>query len=235
MIRKERVFVVGHLGLGDLIITQGIVNVFARIFDEVVVPSRHHNVPSVRHMNINNPTVTVFGINNDQEMLAVAKQFDGEVVRLGSHNGTRLRKADTQVLRNGRLTRLGLEGVFYEDAHVDVKERYNWEPQVPENGLIPSTKEKEFCFIHDDYRRNYNIREDTIKLPILRNLMTTETIFHYLPLIKKAKEIHCFDSCFALMVDQLKHIEANLYIHRYLRPDSKAINPNYRKNWKIIH
>jgi hypothetical protein len=91
-----------------------------------------------------------------------------------------------------------------------------------------------FCFIHDDASRHFEIDTErlNITLPIIRPTIHADTIFDYLPLIRKAAEIHCIDSSFALMIDRANDIKAKKYIHRYARQADN--NPSYTDGWELL-
>jgi hypothetical protein len=211
----------GHLGLGDNIIQQGIVNKFHKLFDNCYILCRHHNKPSVEHMNSGLPNVKVVSVGDDTEADNWVNTFDGEKIICG-HTG-----------EGWHFKPNGFDEVFYEQLSMNISESFNWEARDGDQGEVVLRKlysERDFCFVHDDPSRGYNINLKT-DLPIVRNTIQSQTVFDYLPLLREAKEIHCMDSSFALMIDR-SNITQNLFIHRRIREKSGV--PTYQKKWNII-
>ena len=219
----------GHLGLGDHIIQQGMVNRFHRLFDKFFVLCKHHNKASVQHMNKDLANVTVVSVSGDEEANTWVDSFDGEKIMCG-HMGANW----NLVGQNLDVTKFN--EAFYNQLGVKPSEQYNWQPEAMVDAdvmnLAPSG---DFIFMHDGGSSGeYLIDTDKVnnELPIVKPLINAPTIFHYLPLIKMAKEIHCIDSSFALMIDLCRDITHNLYLHSYARP--KEWSPRFTKKWKVI-
>ena len=211
----------GHLGLGDHIIQQGIVNVFHGIFDKFFVLCKHRNKASVQHMNKDLANVTIVPVGGDKEANIRVRTFDGERMVCGRGG------------KGWHFKRNGFDKVFYRQLGLNMSESFNWEAQDGDQGESVLRKlypERDFCFVHDDPSRGYNINLKT-DLPIVRNTIQSQTVFDYLPLLREAKEIHCMDSSFALMIDR-SNITQNLFIHRRIREKSGV--PTYQKKWNII-
>lgn len=218
---KENCVFKGHLGLGDNIIQQGIVNIFHSMFDTFYVLCKHHNRPSVEHMNKKNSNVVVISADDDRQANDWVNTFYGEKMICG-HTG-----------EGWHFKENGFDEVFYEQLGMNISESFNWEAQDGDQGEVVLRKlypERDFCFVHDDPSRGYHIKPQT-DLPIVRNTIQSQTIFDYLPLLREAKEIHCMDSSFALMIDRSNMVE-NLFIHRDVRRGDGI--PTYQKRWKII-
>ena len=126
----------------------------------------------------------------------------------------------------------GFDG-FYEQLGMNISESFNWEAQDGDQGEVVLRKlypERDFCFVHDDPSRGYHINPQT-DLPIVRNTIQSQTIFDYLPLLREAKEIHCMDSSFALMIDRSDIPAENLFIHRKFEKEVAFL---HTKREKII-
>ena len=218
---EENCVLKGHLGLGDNIIQQGMVNVFHSMFDNFFVLCKHHNKASVQYMNKDLANVVVVSVNGDTEANEWVRGFDGEKMICG-HTG-----------EGWHFKRNGFDEVFYEQLGINILESFNWEAQDGDQGEVVLRKlypQRDFCFVHDDPSRGHHINPQT-DLPIVRNTIQSQTVFDYLPLLREAKEIHCMDSSFALMIDR-SDITENLFIHRKVRQVGGI--PTYQKKWKII-
>lgn len=219
--KNETAVFLGHLGLGDHIICQGMINRIASLYDRFFIISKPHNVSSVLHMckDINN--VIVRAAKDDTEARYISSQLEGDKLNIG-------------VFGEGwHFKENGFDEVFYEQLGMNISESFNWEAQDGDQGedvLRKLYPERDFCFVHDDPSRGYHINPQT-DLPIVRNTIQSQTVFDYLPLLREAKEIHCMDSSFALMIDR-SNIAENLFIHRDVRKNDGI--PTYQKKWKVI-
>lgn len=227
---RENCVFKGHLGLGDNIIQQGIVNKFHKMFDNCYVLCKHHNKPSVEHMNSELPNVEVVSVGDDAEANNWVNTFDGEKILCG-HTAK-----DWHLVLVGKRK---FNQVFYDQVGLDASEQYNWQPKEATDPdvmkLIPGINER-FIFVHEggsSGKHLINKEKISSDLPIIKPSINAPTIFHYLPLIRKAKEVHCIDSSFALMIDQCEDIEDNLYWHRYAR--STQCSPKLKEKWNVIN
>lgn len=225
--KKDAIFL-GHLGLGDHIICQGMVNILYSSYEKFYIPVKHGNVTSVQYMCKNLKGVEILPCDGDEEAKRLCvihtQQKKTDLLVAGHHNSNYW-----EMVGN-------FDERFYQQLGIDFDEAWNWHPKAPEEpnqdvlDLIP---EVDFCFIHDDPSRGFNIdvRTDLIGLPMVRNTVKGKTIFDYIPLLERATEIHCMDSSFAIMIDRLPKLKAKKYIHRHVRGSSY---PNYRSGWEII-
>ena len=225
--------IVHHLGLGDHIICNGLVRELLKLDTSLFLhyPVKEHNLNNVKGMfyDLENK-IKFVPIKNDMEMLTYASLFSpSKQIRTGVFNS----RWDT-------LTSNWCER-FYEQANIDYSKRWDYSFNIKRsNKLIPP--EGDFVFIHDDIKRNLKINTNKISQSsyIQYRPGGTEqtlgqtykyTIFDYIPIIINAKEIHCINSCFSIMVDQIKELKDKpKFIHEYARTDS----PIYKNNWKIL-
>lgn len=218
---KQNAIFLGHLGLGDHIICQGIVNKLSKSYDGFFIIAKNHNVKSVEYMCSHLKNTVVLGVTDDQMATEVVHAWRGDKILIGIFG------------QNWHYQPKEFDKVFYEQLSIDMEESFNWTPKdgVQSQKIIDQLcPEEDFCFVHDDVNRNFEIKLET-KLPIVRNSVMSETIFDYLPIIRKAKEVHCMDSSFALMIDR-SNIKAKKFLHRYLRKESGI--PTYQSDWEII-
>jgi len=96
------------------------------------------------------------------------------------------------------------------------------------NKLNPSGED--FIFVHDAssvIKRDLNHRKDLI---IVGN-DTSENIFHFVKIIKEAKEIHLIESSFKSIVDHLP-TDGKLFFHDFFgaHPFGKT-----KKEWEVVN
>ena len=214
---KEIVFI-GHLGLGDHVISQGIVNILAPKYKKVWLPVKHHNISSVAHMCRDLDNVYYIPCKSDDEIF----DFQNVEILCVGHRNPTWEQRDT----------IHFDQYFYKQAAIDFEESWNWQSKDGNETekiakLIPN---EPFCFVHDDVARGYSISLDTT-LTQIRNSIVADTIFDYLPLLRGATEIHCIDSCFALMIDRA-NINCKKYMYSNLR--TSEVLSTYKNGWEFV-
>tara|TARA_R110000824_G_scaffold283078_4_gene471430 strand:- start:2507 stop:3013 length:507 start_codon:yes stop_codon:yes gene_type:complete len=165
--------------------------------------------------------ISIIDVIDDNEARIATNLFDGDKIKVGLFGA------------NWRFKQFGFDEVFYSQLGMDIEDSFSWMVQdgnCAETILRKLYPERDFCFVHDDPSRGYHINPQT-DLPIVRNTIKSQTIFDYLLLLRQAKEIHCMDSSFALMIDR-SDINENLFIHRNVRKHGGV--PTYAKKWKIL-
>tara|TARA_Y100000593_G_scaffold94326_1_gene192898 strand:+ start:758 stop:1438 length:681 start_codon:yes stop_codon:yes gene_type:complete len=224
----QRAMFLGHLGLGDHIIQQGAVNRLAEKYERVLLFCKHHNVSSLRHMCGKN--IDIVPVTDDNDVRRIHPLIEEcDVFRVGIYDDS------WNTFTNSGLT---FDKFFYEQLNMDFAATYDLAIEDGEGWeeIMRLDPNEPFYFVHDDESRGLNIDENNIDnggdIPIVRPVIRANTIFDYLPLIRRATEVHCIDSSFALMIDRASGIKATKYIHRYCREESD--NPSYKNDWKVL-
>lgn len=215
----NQVFLRWHLGLGDAIVCNALVRHLAVHWGQVFVPARRANVVSEQFMWRELPNVHVVPVSGDEEVASKATKFDGQVMRLGFW------------ARDG-FDKTKWNHEFYRQVGLNPQQGYAGFDlaRSPEREVQPGPKP--YVFVHEDPLRDFRIDQGKLpNLPIERPDGRT-CIFDYLPLLEQAEEIHCIDSCFALLADYLPSLEASRLVwHRYAR---NGTPPIYRKDWAVL-
>jgi hypothetical protein len=98
-----------------------------------------------------------------------------------------------------------------------------------------------YVFIHEDKNRNFII--DRTHITPNLGIVTpqdglTDNIFDYLKVIQHAKEIHCIDSCFKLMIDSVFNntLKSKLVFHFNLKNNvikDRTVS-KHKLNWLVV-
>lgn len=216
--KKPPIICLGHLGLGDHIITNGLVNTLA-VRRKVYVPCKAHNYLSVIDLFAKSPNVSVIPIADDDGAKALTEIFIGEKIRLGLFRKDREFKFEHW------------DRTMYEEVGVDFSKRwtafrFGRTYQAPVNGDI---------FVHHDPKRGFTIPRERLPIgqEVKLDMRNYPSILSWLDNITRAREIHCIDSSFACLVDSLPNLKAKrLVLHLYARPNAHP--PTYKKPWEII-
>jgi len=221
--KKSAILFLGHLGLGDHIIYNGLMRELANKADELWCPVKRHNIASVRYMlNDLSDQLVIFPVDNDIQANRIAdfcEKLGVQVERNGLHSPSWHDDYALQFDKN-----------FYEMANIPFA--YRWDrfsipynpSQGPEHDLyLKVMPKKPYAFVHDDVSRNLCI--DTKRISKHLNIVRptpglSNVLFHWRKVIENADEIHCISSSFSQFIDSiLPPNHAPAYLHRYARLD----------------
>ena len=209
-------YIVQHLGLGDHIITNGLIR---SIIDDdpsnqyyLFVLNRY--MESVKFMFRDIPNITMIGINHWED-------------RYRYLNDNRIPTENIIDVKYDQSSGIDFDRYFYEsmgypfeyrwsrfkcerdmERELDLFKRYKVEPG-------------QYIFMHDDPSRSFEIMRNYIvnkDLPIIVPIEgLTENIFDYCYLMQHSAESHFIDSCFRLVFDSFKLRNDNIYYHFTLK------------------
>ena len=223
------IYVYHHLGLGDHIICNGLVRHFAKEY-EVMLFVYSHNINNVQFMYRDKQNIKLISIKHDNDALEILQNLKNDIpIKKIGFFGPEYSQCKT------------FDEMFYFQAKLSLENRwdnfyvqrdYKKEKQTFDKlNLI----ENEYIFIHDDNSRNFNINiksDNIVKIP---KINSEETIFDYLMIIEKAKEIHCMNSCFLLMIDSFQCFDnKEKYFHKYAKDNYPFGQPKIKYKWNII-
>lgn len=216
---KKALFIAIHLGLGDAIVCAGLVRALAVNHPWLILPAKWHNLLSVSELFGDLKNVTVLGVKDDQDVRTWMKWFGrgkSDVLGLGVFSGQPLRDDwDRQM---------------YEQAGVGFEERWRGFRAPVSTRLFvgwPDTP-----FVHHDPARDFRIRKETLPLGFKVASNEGGSVWHHLPWLQKAREIHVIDSCFLCLADCVETMAARLVWHKYARPEGRP--PTLRKEWEVL-
>jgi hypothetical protein len=238
---ENGVIVLGNQGLGDQIVMKGIYSYYASLYEKCVIPVCSRYKSSIVRMTKDIDNVFVVGYRMEiwhPSMLAHRDFLSNRgftAINLGIFANT-----------ESNLGEIPLDEKIFLEAKVNHDLR--WENfQVLRN----TEKERElfislgchtgrYVFVHEDIKRGLSIDEE--KLPkgikIIRPSANQKkfSIFDYIYILENAAEIHCIESSFAILIEQL-NLNVRKYIHRYARPEVES-NPefhySFRSDWTIL-
>jgi hypothetical protein len=100
--------------------------------------------------------------------------------------------------------------LWYKQLSVPFNELWDSCP-IPELVKEIAPSKESVVFIHDDHIRNQNINVDGYRPPL------TSNILDHIPMIKAARAIHCINSCFFHLIEEIPAVAAELFYHAYVR------------------
>lgn len=206
-----------HMGLGDHLITNGLVRELVKRHGPITTFAKPHNLASVRFMYRDIP-VTVVEADDIKAQITIGHQ----------------KLDDVFVIGHWHLDRdIGFDKSFYRAAKVPFECR--WDSFYVERD---KTQEqwpnlKPFIFVHDDAPRGMGIHRLPAGDVVRPDPKVSPNIFGWLATLEAAQEIHVIESAFAFLVDSFVW-DKPLVIHRYARHLPHGERPTYRQKWTII-
>ena len=226
MKKKETIILHHHLGLGDHLICNGLVNVLSKKY-KIYLISRYKNYDSVKHLYSDNDQIIVIPLfsfltrdmhREKKVTQTLGKLFNIRVLFVGFQKGP---------------IDINWDESFYHQVNIPFEKRYE-EFYTPFYNKLISTPKKSFRLIHSTTSSSeYNLK---IENSNMENIYVTKkkrrNIFAYTDLIKKASEIHCVDSAFIHLVDSFILKNTELYYHNVRKAN---VSFTFKNNWEIIN
>jgi hypothetical protein len=217
-----------HLGLGDHIICHGMVREFCKQHQTTIF-CKPHNFETVSDMfcDLNNLQILIGNDEHAQKYIESHYHHFDIIKQIGFGD---------------LIHTLQFEQQFYDLANINFHKKWD-NFYIPFNEkakkIHDQLKLRSYNFIHTDPNRGFNIDRSRIQNSY-HNFFTsdinTNSVIHYIELIKRAQEIHVIDSAFMFLIDCMpyNHCQQQLYIHRYARFNEQWLLPILNKPWKIL-
>lgn len=230
----NELFIYTHMGGGDHILTNGLINHISESYDRVTTFAKPANIKNVLRLYAGT-NVRVIQMD-DRE----ARSF------LTFHPDNQLIVGHTPEYFNKlRVNEYTFEEGFYKMAEVPFE--YKWSKfKYPQNSFYENEMWKtlnfasteEFIFVHDDPKRERVFKEKLLPKNI-RRIRPVDfpniSIFDFIPLIKIAKEVHTHNSSFSNLIDTLELQHPALFYHRYARTDCGDQTFSKNVKWNFIN
>jgi len=224
-------YICQHLGIGDHLITNGLVRTIIENGDkneEYTMFVKPQYIKSVEFMfrDIKNLKFMEGSAESAIDFLRVNNINQDDIIYAGFH----------WVDRYGS----NFEQNFYKQNNIDFENKwskFHLERDMDrENSLYEQFRiNEDYIFIHDDESRGFII--DTDKIPsnirIIRpdrnEYAYSDNIFDYIKIIENAKSVHCIESSFLHLID-IMNLNENIFFHSYSRVHpEKFFMPTYKQ------
>ncbi len=221
-----------HLGLGDHIICNGLLNYFSNNYKSIFLPVKSRDLDNVTYLYQDNPKIKIFKIEHESEKDDI-KNFS--------------KKNNLEILKVGfEMRKPPFNLSFYTQFNLDYQISLDYF-HIPKN----SKKEKELLEHLISYykiNKNYQLVHNQssygkVDLKINKSLPTIyvdkesdlyKNMFLYTDVIKNAREIHCLDSSFLHLVERVE-TKADLYFHKIKKENQQSAQVHLIKNWQEIN
>ena len=227
-IDSDKVILITHLGLGDQIILNGLINYISQKFEKIVLPVLSNNLNTIQFLYSENNTVDVVEYPKGQEIdfiESLSTSSDMDILKIGFE----------------KVGKKPFNLSFYNQLKLPYKYSYKYF-NYPKNREIEldlkehlvnyySANLNEIILVHNESSMGvFNFDKVEINNPIYitKESDKYQNLFYYSEIIKEAKEIHCLDSSFAHLVERVD-TKAKLYFH-----DLFGASIRLTKNWYYI-
>lgn len=227
-LKKEKEIVLfHHLGLGDSIVCNGMVNYISHQFNRVYLVVHERYFDQIKFLYSNNEKIGLVSVSSDNDK----KLFD-----FTKKNNLKILKVGFEYRKRGPFNIM-----LYKQLNLDFKISFKYfnppsDEEKSEKLEIHLKKyysiKEDFILVHDqsdDTNYDLKINSNIGLIKIEKDSDIFKNLFLYIPLIKKAKEIHCVDSSFIHLVE---HVETNSKLYYHTNRNS---NINLTKDWIKIN
>jgi len=229
ILSKEKVIIHTHLGLGDNIICNGLVNKLSHYFEEIHLPVKNKYSEMIRFLYKNNSKIKFFEVsysNSTYDVLMHSYKQSLPLLRIGFES------------QNNDNFNVG----FYEQINFDYSDSYvHFDlPLDPDRSsklydhLINyyEINDQKYNLVHDESHDNkFDLKntENFKSIYVSKDSDLFNNMLLYNKVIENAREIHCINSSFFHLVDRIS-TNAKLYYH-----DVRFTNFQLPHNWERIH
>lgn len=214
-----------HLGLGDIIICNGLVNYLSDKCEKITLPVYENYYEQVSFLYMKNPKIEVVKIKNESEI----------------YNRLNI----DQVLRIGFEKNYGkFNTSFYKQLNIPYSISFDFfqiprdekrETKLMDHLMRVYEIEKNYILVHrSSSYGSVDLKIDS-RFPIIyieKNSDIYNNVFLYTKLIEHAQEIHCIDSSILHLVERVP-TEASLFFHPVKKEGQETEKLELYKDWHI--
>lgn len=241
-VNQSEIIIFTHLGLGDHIVCNGMINYFSQNLKTIYLPVKDAYFDQISYLYKNNPRIKFIPLTTFSFLKKPRYIEKDEIRRVKNFS----KRNNLQLLMVGYSKTFNPFNLsFYKQLGIP----YDYSFEYFEN---PSDIEKQ-CKLLDHLREEYNANGDfqlvhnqssygkaDLKInPELQTIYVDKStdifknIFIYKKVIEEAKEIHCLDSSFLHLVERT-NTTGKIYFHNIKTNNHSAANLHLVKNWKKV-
>lgn len=210
-----------HLGLGDQLVMNGLVRHLNECGNHVTIIAKRLNKPTVEFMYRDTDKVTVKYVDTTSAREMWQAAGDGEKLALATYGMDD--NTWNMLSQNFNWTHVPYLQAKVNPMYMYTKFRVERDRER-EDELYNRLINGEYIFVHDAGSENNKGVSLNTDLPIIKPDMSVDNIFDYLKIIENAKEVHCINSSFAVMVELVgvaknKRFFHTSVAHTYYKPE----------------
>lgn len=224
----KTLYIYHHCGLGDHLTNSGIVRYKSKEYDRVYLFCKPHNIANVSFLYRDNPKIRLIAMDDAAVRSFIAFSPDNEYLIVGHSEFTKR--------FNSPSNTQSIDEIFYEMAGVPLSEKwdsfYLLRDRKREMEVFNSLNLEgvPYNFIHDKEGLKINPHNG------LRNIRPNNldlSLFDYLTVIERAKEIHVINSSFFCLIDTMALSHPRLHLHNLMK-HTPLLFGKIKSNWRVI-
>lgn len=231
-IRDDKFLAYTHLGLGDHIVCNGLLNHFSESFNKIYLPVKSRDMNNVNYLYKDNKKIHTFKIEHETEVEDIsnfAKKNSLVTLKVGfkkrkpPFNLSFYEQFDLPYSISIEKFRVARDEAKEENLYQHLKSIYNIN--------------RPYQIVHNQSsygKVNLKTNEKLSTIFIEKETDLYKNIFLYLKIIENATEIHCLDSSFLHLVERAE-TNAMLFFHNIKKDGQKGAEVHLVKNWQIIN
>ena len=227
-LNHSQLLLMTHLGLGDQIILNGLVNFLSKKYEKLVLPVQKSNFNTMKFLYSQNNQVEIVEFPDENKLEYIENyrtKNNIEILQIG------FQKVGNVPFNISFYNQIGLPYKYSYDYYSVPS--HNAEEEGLEKHLLDyyNTLKNKIILVHNESSKGiFNL--DKVKLDnpvyITKESDKFNNLFYYSQIIKNSKEIHCLDSSFLHLVERT-NTNAKLYFH-----DLFGASIQLSKNWYYI-
>ncbi len=222
-----------HLGLGDHIICNGLVNYLSRDVSKIYLPVNNIFFEQIKYLYKHNDKVEVFAVN-----VPLINNADKDIYNFAIQKSIPVLRVGFEYEKNSRKP---FYKAFYKQFNIRYKISYEYfQPPIDEKLIDKNYRHlletfdidnEDYILVHDESSvENFELKIDSQlkSVSLSHKYDRYQNIFLYNKIIRNAKEIHCVNSSFLHLIDRLE-TNGKLIYH-----DIRGSKVKLDKNWNFI-
>ena len=251
-IKNNRFIIHHHLGLGDYINCNGMVNYLSRNFHRVIIPLKPNYSKMIKYLYKDNPKVEFFEIGDRFSNITkklTSSDFDLQANYEYEQIESYSKNNNLEILRVGHeKLSWPIPKSFYDQLNIPFKmssDLFNPPYDSDKNNEYEEMLKiiynlgNSYSLTHlESSMSRYEIKDLKLDKPLsfLKIEMETDiykNIFYYLKVLEKAEEIHVVNSSIFCLADRVK-TNGKLFLHNLNKNKDLEHQISWFKNWEIV-
>jgi len=231
-IKADKFLAYTHLGLGDHIVCNGLLNYFSESFDKIYLPVKSRDINNINYLYKDNQKIEVFKIEHSSEVEDI-NSFAKKNNLITLKVGFKKRKPPFNLSFYDQFGLPYSYSISKFRVPRDIKKEESLYQHLKD---IYKVKDR-YQVVHNQSsygKVSLQVNKELPTIFIEKETDLYKNIFLYSKVIKNATEIHCLDSSFLHLVERVE-TDAELIFHNIKKDGQRGADVHLVKTWKIIN
>lgn len=228
-IKDDEFILYHHLGLGDHIICNGLVNYLSKEYNIIHLPVKTKNLKNVEYLYEENSSVNLFEIKNEEtDVKKYSDIHNSKILKIGF-------KKRGKPFNSGFYKQLNLPYSHSVDFF-SLPKNIKFEKRLTNYMKSNFNVKGDYALVHNESSLgtiDLKISSNLKPIYVQKSLDIYKNMFLYRDLIENAAEVHCIDSSFIHLVERV-NTKGDLFYHNIKNVNTKGADIKLIKNWEII-